>query len=36
MTETALVLFSDGPESATCQACDLRAKGWHAYAGDAA
>ena len=36
MTETALVLFSGSQDSATCQACDLRAKGWHAYAGDVA
>jgi 7-cyano-7-deazaguanine synthase in queuosine biosynthesis len=36
MTEKALVLFSGGSESATCQACALRAKGWHAYVGGAA
>jgi hypothetical protein len=36
MTETALVLFSRGQESATCLGRKLRAKGWHAYVGDAA
>jgi 7-cyano-7-deazaguanine synthase in queuosine biosynthesis len=36
MTEKALVLFSGAQDSATCQACELRAKGWHAYVGGAA
>ena len=36
MTETALVLFSGGPESTICPAGELRAKGWHAYVGGAA
>ncbi|MFM2149507.1 MAG: hypothetical protein RLZZ187_1813 [Pseudomonadota bacterium] len=36
MSNKALVLFSGGHESATCPACELRAKGWHAHVGDAA
>ena len=36
MSDKALLVFSGGQETATCPACELRAKGWHAYAGDAA